>query len=320
MNNLFKLSDMELEKSLGIHVNNERLSLDQIYAHINEIYRRELHLDLQYGTMKSYLVKRWKYSERDAYRKIDGARLLKEVPSLAVEIKNGNVNADVIGELSRAVKEKERVTGEKITASLRSELVKMVSGKSVAESQRELAQVLDIQVKEFESKRIQKDGSVRLELSASEEIYAQLSRCREHASHKLQQENLPHTNESMLKILTDYYIKGNKLDEQPEEMKSMTSPAKSVLASPKKMRQSKALVKVNKTLTPKTRREVLNRDKCCQFKNKETGEICGETRFAQVDHKTSVWVGGTHAVENLQQLCANHNRRKYRREAQLRWL
>jgi hypothetical protein len=81
-----------------------------------------------------------------------------------------------------------------------------------------------------------------------------------------------------------------------------------------------ALAKVNKTLTPKTRREILNRDKCCQFKNKETGEICGETSFAQVDHRIPLWAGGTHDLENLQQLCANHNQRKYRREAQLSWL
>jgi hypothetical protein len=319
MNSLFKLSDVELERSLGVYVNHERLSLDQIYTHINEIYRRELHLDLKYGTMKSYLVKRWKYSERDAYRKIDGARLLKDVPSLAAEIKNGNVNADVIGELSRAVKEKERASGEKISASVKSELVKMISGKSVMESQRDLAQVLDIQVKEFESKRVQKDKSVRLELSASEEIYAQLNRCREHAAHKLQQENRPHTIESMLKILTDYYIKGNKLDEQPTKPKTPVRSAEILNESPGKCK-TRVLVKVNKTLTPRTRREVLNRDKCCQFKNKETGEICGETSFAQVDHKTAIWAGGTHEVENLHQLCANHNRRKYRKEAQLTWL
>ena len=104
----------------------------------------------------------------------------------------------------------------------------------------------------------------------------------------------------------NYYIKGNKLDEQPKE--------------PTKMARSAAAVKVNQTLTPKTRREVLKRDKCCQFRNKETGEICGETRFAQVDHKTALWAGGTHDIGNLQQLCANHNRRKYRREAQLSWL
>jgi hypothetical protein len=321
MNNLFKLSDAELENSLGVHVNNERLSLDQIYSHINEIYRRELHLDIKYGNMKCYLVKRWKYSERDAYRKIDGAKLLKDVPSLAIEIKNGNVNADVIGELSRAVKEKERATGERITASAKTELVKMVSGKSVAESQRDLAQALDIEVKEFESKRVQKDKSVILKLSASEEIYAQLTLCTEHASHKLRQENLPHTVESMLKILTDYYIKGNKLGEQqPNEAKTSARSAKPVNDSSNKMCEPKAPVRVNKTLTPKTRRTVLNRDKCCQFRNKETGEICGETKFAQVDHKTALWAGGTHDLENLQQLCANHNQRKYRREAQLSWL
>jgi hypothetical protein len=126
-----KLTDVELENSLGVHVHSERVSLDHIYTHINEIYRRELHLDQQYGTMKTYLVKRWKYSERDAYRKIDGARLLKEVLALAAEIRNGNLNADVIGELSRAVKEKERASGVRVSAAMKSDLVKLVSGKSV---------------------------------------------------------------------------------------------------------------------------------------------------------------------------------------------
>lgn len=309
MNRLFKLTNVELENSLGVHVMNERMSLDQIYAHINEIYRRELHLDIQYGSMKTYLVKRWKYSERDAYRKIDGARLLKDVPALAVEIRNGNLNADVIGELSRAVKEKERASGEKVSPAMKSELVQMVSGKTVGESQRELAQALDIQVKEFESKRVQKDKSVRLELSASEEIYARLNICRDHAAHKIQQENLPHTIETMLKILTDFYIKGHKLDEVPSGEKSEVELA-----------EVAAMVKVNRTLTPKVRRAVLQRDKCCQFKNPKTGEICGETSFAQVDHKTSLWAGGTHEMGNLQRLCANHNRRKYRKEAQMSWL
>ena len=68
------------------------------------------------------------------------------------------------------------------------------------------------------------------------------------------------------------------------------------------------------------RREVFNRDKCCQYVNKETGEICGETAFAQTDHKIPLWAGGTNEMENLQMLCGNHNRLKYRKEAQLSWL
>ena len=49
MNALFKLTNAELENSLGFHVNNERMSLDQIYSHINEIFRRDIHLDVPYG-------------------------------------------------------------------------------------------------------------------------------------------------------------------------------------------------------------------------------------------------------------------------------
>lgn len=79
MNSLMKLTDVELEKSLGRFIDNERMSLDQIYQHINEVFRRELHLDSAYGDMRTYLIKRWKYSERDAYRKIDGAKLLRDV-------------------------------------------------------------------------------------------------------------------------------------------------------------------------------------------------------------------------------------------------
>ena len=85
--------------------------------------------------MKDYLVKKWKYSERDAYRKIDGAKLLKDVPALAAEIKNGNINADKIGELARAVREKEQATGITISA-LKRLIVALISGKTTSESQK----------------------------------------------------------------------------------------------------------------------------------------------------------------------------------------
>jgi hypothetical protein len=45
------------------------------------------------------------------------------------------------------------------------------------------------------------------------------------------------------------------------------------------------------------------------------------TAFArQIDHKTSRWAGGNHAVSNLQVLRANHNLYKYRKETQLRFI
>ena len=117
-----------------------------------------------------------------------------------------------------------------------------------------------------------------------------------------------HTLESTLKILTDFYIEKNQLhavvvmDEKIEE------------------EESQSLSKANKTLTPKTRRLVLARDNGCKYKDPQTGQVCGSKHFEQVDHKTSQWAGGNHAAVNLQVLCANHNRFKYRKETQLRWL
>lgn len=296
MNTLSKLTNAELESSLGVHVANERRSLDQIYEHINEVYRRELHLTLSYGSMKNYLVKKWNYSERDAYRKIDGARLLKDVPELSQQIKIGKINADCIGELSRAVKEKERATGEKVSPTQKTELVALISGKSVNESQQVLAQVLDIKVKEFDSKRIQKDNSVRLQGSICPEVYEQFKRCQEHAAHKIQQNNMTHSLESMLKIFTDLYIQEHGLNET----------------------SNTTFAKTNKTITPKTRRFILLRDKCCQHKNPFTGQLCGSKHFLQVDHKIALWAGGDNNPSNLQALCANHNQHKYRKEAQIR--
>ena len=295
MNKFLKLSNDELELSLGNHVARERHSLDQIYEHINEIYRREIHLTQSYGSMKNYLVKKWNYSERDAYRKIDGARLLKDVPELSQQIQTGKINADCIGELSRAVKEKERATGEKVSPTQKTELVALISGKSVNESQQVLAQVLDIKVKEFDSKRVQKDNSVRLEGSICPEVYEQFKRCQEHAAHKIQQNNMPHSLESMLKIFTDLYMEEHGLNETANT----------------------AITKTNKTITPKTRSLILLRDKCCQHKDLITGRLCGSKHFLQVDHKTAIWAGGDNSPSNLQALCANHNQHKYRQEAQI---
>lgn len=302
MKNLFKLNNDELENSLGVHVQNERHTLDSIYEHINEVFRRDLHLERGYSTMKEYLIKKWKYSERDAYRKIDGAKLLKDVPALATQIKNGNINADKIGELARAVREKEQATGVKVSALKKTELVALISGKTVSETQKELAKSLDIKVKEHEVKRFQQDDTVWLGLAIPRELYDQMTRCREHASQKIHQENMPQTMESAFKILAHFYMSENGLLEE-------TVPT-----------TENSNEKTNKTLTPKTRREVIARDKCCQYKDPKTGQMCGSKYFEQVDHKTSRWAGGTHNPANLQVLCANHNRFKYRKEAQLRWL
>ena len=113
MNTLFKLNDDQLENSLRFYIQKERHILHIILEHIKEVSRRELHLK-KYSSLVDYLVKEFGYSETAARARMSAAKLLHEVPTLAEKIQDGSMNLTKIAELSRAVKEKESVTREKI--------------------------------------------------------------------------------------------------------------------------------------------------------------------------------------------------------------
>lgn len=313
MKKLFTLSDAELEMSLDMYVKQEREILHIILEHVKEVSRRELHLARGYGSLKDYLIKEFGYSERAAYRRIDGANLLKQVPTLVENIKNGSIDITKIEELTRAIKDKERVSGEKVSPLVKSELVARISGKTSMESQKELAQVLDIKVKEYDVKKMQKDESVRVEFTLTIDQYEKIMRCQDHAAHKIRQNGMDYSLASVIEVLADRYLAEKApATEEYKDADQSENQNESI--------QIKKGDKLNKTLTPKTRQQILKRDQCCQFRDPISGKICGSTFALQIDHKMSQWAGGDHAVSNLQVLCGNHNRYKYRRECQLQFL
>ena len=186
-------------------------------------------------------------------------------------------------------------------------MIEKIADKTVEETQKELAQALDIQVKDYDSKRVQKDESVRLEITLTKNQYAKLMKCRDKAAHSLSQRNMSFNLGDVLEIVMDQYL---KLDTPFKETQKKSTQS-GITVMPKRE---------NKTLTPKTHREILERDGCCQHEDPQTGEICGETFALQVDHKQALWANGSHNPANLHALCAAHNQYKYRKEINLRLL
>jgi hypothetical protein len=308
MNPFFKLSNDQLETSFRFYIKKERQILHIILEHIKELSRRELHLT-RYSSLVEYLVKEFGYSETAARARMGAAKLLKEVPALAGKIQDGSMNLAKIAELSRAVKEKELVTREKVSSALKVELVSMISGKTTRESQQDLARTLDIKVKEYEKHRVQQDGSVRHEFTASLQLDDKLNRCRGLTAHQISQEHRAHTFESMVEAIADFFLNAKEGKESDDiAIEKLNSES------------ARGVEKINKTITPKMRRLVLQRDKCCQHKDAATGTKCASKFALQADHKISLWAGGSNSIENLQALCANHNQYKYRRESQLRFV
>ncbi len=314
MKKMSQLSNQELEWNLKDLVIKERKLLHVILEHIKEVDTRRLYLERAYSSLYEYLVKELGYSGSAAMRRLEAARLLKEVPAVAQKIQEGSLNLSQIGELSRAIKEKEKITGLKISAATKTDLVGMISGKTTPETQKELSLALDIEIKEFDRQAVQKDDSVRLEMTLSRDQYNKLSQCKDLASHLLQQNKKESSWASLIEVLSDQYL---------SQKRASIKNQKSTTASETECVNKEVSLKtecVDRSLTPKTRRKILARDKCCQFKDPQTGRQCGSTYGLQVDHRASQWAGGGHSEANLQVLCQSHNQFKYRNEAQIRFV
>ncbi|MGZ3843036.1 MAG: HNH endonuclease [Bdellovibrio sp.] len=322
MNPLSKISNSDLEFQLKNLVAKERKLLHVILEHIREVDVRKIYLERAYSTLYEYLVKELGYSGSAAMRRLEAARLLKEVPTLAEKIQEGSVNLSQIGELSRALKEKEKTCGMKISCAQKEELVAIITGKTTQETQKELSLALDVQPKKHDSQRMQQDESIRLEITLTKEQYQKLMTCKDLAAASLYQAQKDSSLGSLIEALADQYLAKKikpEVDISPAKTKN-TDTKNAVMLVAKTVSETERVIKsrVNKTLTPKTRKAVLSRDLCCQFRDQKTGRQCKSTYSLQVDHKTSRWASGDHSIENLQVLCFQHNQLKYQRESKIR--
>ncbi|HWU43672.1 MAG TPA: HNH endonuclease signature motif containing protein, partial [Bdellovibrio sp.] len=207
------------------------------------------------------------------------------------------------------------------------ELVDAIVGKSTAETQKELCLALDIDLKEPEKKLVQKDESVHLTVTLSKELHEKLMRCKDFASHMLLQQEGDVSINALFEFLADEYLEkatfvkneitGSKTE---KEVKVISALVPKCSGNSTATDEKKAL----KTLTPRTRREIFQRDRCCQYVDKRTGKQCGSTFLLQVDHKTPRWAARwtrpDHSPPNLQILCAEHNKLKYSKESGVRIL
>lgn len=329
MTPLYKLSNQDLEVQLKDLVQKERKLLHVILEHIKEVDRRQLYLAKAYPSLFEYLVKEMNYSGSAAMRRIEAARLLREVPALAQKIEEGAVNLSQIGELSRAVKEKERLEKTKVSPLQKTELIEKISSQTLFESQKILAETLDLPMKTHDTQRVQKDQSVRLEITVSQSLYEELLRCKDQAAHTLKQNHQDTSWESVLQVLVSQYLKKSTPSKptpprspKPAKEKTGNEPqtepntAASVLDCETKASSPNPPHPQNPPRVPlKTRREVLQRDQCCQYQDPHTGKKCQSTFALQVDHRQPQWVEGSHDLANLQVLCAAHNTYKYRQES-----
>ena len=334
--NLKNTPDKIILMGLDHLVASERKITNEILWHIVEVDLRKLYLEIAengicYSSTIEYLIKHCKYSEPAAYRRLNAARLLIQVPEVSSALQEGSLNLTQLNQVQAHIK-KEKKSGNKKT-SVR-EVLQVIENKSNFETQKILAVEFDQPVLTFEKVSPQKDGSMQVLMSFTKEQYENIKKAKELNSHICPDQSLSslfnHLVEADIKKHEGKTHRGEK--QEGKKNRDKKHEGKKHAGEKQEAESLKSKQTINPTQSaaatekpremnfPRTRRRipikvlrVLKERSQGQCEYEKDGARCQSRYKVQTDHVKPWALGGEDSIENYRVLCQAHNLSEARR-------
>jgi hypothetical protein len=97
MQGLASLSDDALLHELHVIVGSHRRVTAELVLHLGEVDARRLHVDKGFSSLFSYCVEKLRFSEDEACRRIEAARLARRFPGIDPLLRTGAISLTVLG-------------------------------------------------------------------------------------------------------------------------------------------------------------------------------------------------------------------------------
>ncbi len=345
--NINRLPDDKLISCFEIVVRSERKIKAQVLECIAEIDRRKLYLACQ-TSLFDYLVKDFGYSPGAAMRRIDAARLLRELPETAVKFEDGTLTLSQANQIQRASREYKKENRETLGAEQKRKLVLQIENTNQKQTEQILAAALDLPLSPVQKETLHRDESVTLTITFTKEQMAILEQAQNMVSHAV-------VGKDWAKILTHLAKKEvarrttvrkalqQNLNNQSCDAEVLKQPSETMEPSVANFDDKHRVLKSNAStvvaavtsvplstkrrqppqtsgntrpnrppIPPAIRKALLHANATCSHRDRN-GNQCTSRRFLQIDHIRGWSLGGTHDPQNLQVLCGAHNRIKYER-------
>ncbi len=328
------LSYQELDQKIKSLAAREKQLLHEILLTIQEMDARKMYLDLGFSNLFSYLTTGVGYSEGAAQRRIDAARLLREIPEIGAKIQTGEIQLNQISLLQKTVRQVMKTQKQKVNTTQKKEILQQLSCLNHSQSQQKISEFFDLPILTEVKRQTQADASVRLEVTLSKELFQKIEQAQQLLSHQIPSGDLV----QYLEYVTDQVIKHytstkvgksnmildsslskpdvSSIDTAAGAIDSTTSVSTATVAVLTAV-QTMAAQTASRKIKPSDRKRILSEQNCCQYVDPRTGKKCQSRWFLQVDHRQPRWAEGSNQFENLQILCSAHNRHKYRNEASI---
>lgn len=273
-------SNNTLISRLEFLVRTERKITHQVLLHIMEVEVRRLYANLGYDSMFSYLTRGLNYSESAAYRRLQSARLLKNLDkssreSTIASLEEGKLNLSQLSMVQKELrleKSKENVKSNQAKSeglqcqNLAHEILTKLENKNTFETQKILSQEFNKPIEIKEVKSPQSDDSVTLTINFSKSEYEELQKAQSLLSH----------------VVTGSQVKDL------------------ILLLARKATQKAQSSQVKKQLLMKAHFQ-------CEYQDPVSKNKCGSKYQLQIDHIQPKAYGGLNDLQNLRVLCRTHN-------------
>lgn len=315
-----ELNDEELLKSFEKIVWAERKLLAVAIAHLVEVDRRKLHEEEAYSSLFDFCIRKWKWSEAVAYKRIQAVRVVREYPIFLEWVERGRIHLsalliirphltqenhlklleDASGKTKREV---ERIAAEISPRLDKPDRIQRISQKVVdkilppaeAGSGEKAADPPSPLPSEKPNQKIEFLSPERIYFgfTSSEKLRQEIERLRELLRHKFPDGKL----EKIIKEVVAFYLEKKDPDRRTERLHEQSQDSSPVSAR-----------KRSRYIPQRVKNEVWQRDDGqCTFLSRN-GVRCSERGGLEFDHIVPWAIGGTSdAVGNIRLLCRTHN-------------
>jgi len=318
-----RMTNDQIEIEMKMLVAQERNITTRILKLILMAEEQKLHLERGFKNLLEWLVQGHGYSERAAMRRIKAAVLLRAAPNTAEKIQSGQVNLTTLSQVHSAIRFHEKASGARLSSEEKIKVIEKIENKTSEETERALFSIfpeLASGVKQEHTRAIDAETS-RLAMNLSNETLEDLKRIQELLSHS-------HPNASFAKVIAllakEYLSRKDPLQKEVRQkcgavrgtrsvmntgVTCITAPTAEVVL-PQNLVPNPGVPPAQRVdrLSQSTRRLVLKRAQGrCEYRDFQTGRICGSRHQIEVDHITPKALGGGNELENLRCLCRAHN-------------
>jgi hypothetical protein len=208
------MTNQEIEMKLRDLVQQERRINNEILLLLNLADERKLYLEKGFSSLFDWLTRGFGYSSSAAYRRIESARMIRDVPDVVGKIESGSVNLTTLSRARCAIRAQEKISGKKLSKVQKAQVVGEIENKSAVQAEAALLSLFPQTAGTLKPERctVIDEKTSRVAVNLSHETLAQLERVKELLSHSIPDGNLA----EVIGQLTEFFLKKNDPLIKPE--------------------------------------------------------------------------------------------------------